>query len=169
MNQTDRRQLENQLMVMGLGGLSDPALISQFAMLVNMYGPKLGGHHEFFGKMLGSCDADKRREMYEAMRPHLMFEPKPLDVYIAQIKERAAAAESKAQPIAVGEEQYQEVEKESATGCVAEFVCYRCTHFQRFLGATFVDAVVSGRNSGWVRDLTLQKEVCPKCAKKLIV
>ena len=164
MNSDAKRKLENQLMVMGLGGLSDPNLIQQFAMIINMYGEKLGGHHAFFGKMLASCDPDKRTAMYEALRPHLMFDPKPLDSYIADIKEQA----SRNIPIVVGQEQFEQVDQPDATGAIAEFNCYRCTAFNRYLGETFVDAVVMGRNEGWVRDLVRQKEVCPKCAKKFV-
>ena len=165
MEATKKRELENQLMVMGLGGLEDANLIPQIAMIINIYGKRQNDPHGFYEGLLGACDAPKRRQMYDAIKPHLDFDPRPLDSYLARIKERAAAAESQKIPVEIGEKKYQEVRESEANGAVAEFNCYRCTAFNRYLGDTFVSAVLMGRNDGWTRDLVRQKEVCPKCSK----
>jgi hypothetical protein len=74
MNATEKRQLDNELMRMGLGKLNDPNLILQIAMLCQ--------GHEHLMEMIQACDVDKRTEMYEAMRSHLRFEALPLDQYL---------------------------------------------------------------------------------------
>lgn len=74
MNQDERRQLDNELMRMGLAKLNDPALIPTLGFLVQ--------GHKHFQEMLMACDPDKRTEMYEALRPHLGFKPRPLDHYL---------------------------------------------------------------------------------------
>jgi hypothetical protein len=168
-NSTERRNLENQLMVMGLGGLDSPELPSQMAMLISLQGDKYpDGKHAFYAGMLGECDAQTRREMYEAIRPHLMFEPWPLDKYIEYVKRKSSEKESKASPISIGEQQYQEATQEQAVGVVAEFTCRKCTFTKRYLGTTLVDAVIMGRKDGWVKDLVMNKEMCPKCSKALL-
>lgn len=78
MNATEKRQLDNELMSMGLGKTNDPNLILQLAMLVQ--------GHEHFMEMIQACEPAKRTEMYEAMRPHLRFEALPLDRYLVYRK-----------------------------------------------------------------------------------
>lgn len=74
MNATEKRQLDTELMKMGLTKLADPVLILQLAMLVQ--------GHEHFMEMIQACAVDKRTEMYEALRPHLRFEALPIDQYL---------------------------------------------------------------------------------------
>lgn len=158
MNVDERRKLENQLMVMGLNRLEDPELVPQMAAIINQW-----GGHDFFEAMLGECDASKRTEMYEALRPHLKFKPLPLEQYITHIKEHAANVASASEPIQVGTQKFMEVLPEDADACIATLTCYKCTRTEDFVGASPVDAAVKARSAGWVRDLVKQKEICPKC------
>lgn len=65
----------------GLGGLNDPNLTHQMAFLVR--------DHEHFRKILTACEPNKRKLAYEQMRPHLTFQPKPLEVYMSESAEIA--------------------------------------------------------------------------------
>jgi hypothetical protein len=92
MNQKDKRQLETQLVAMGLAGLQrngdpSPELVQQMAGIVNSWqgSPnRLGewiGKHEFLRDLLNECDRDKRQDMYEAIRPFLKFKVKAFNHY----------------------------------------------------------------------------------------
>jgi hypothetical protein len=155
---TERRKLENQLVVMGLARLEDPALVIQFAEIINRY-----GGHDFFEAMLGECEPVKRGEMYEALRPHLNFKALPLEKYISNIKERAGNIASAHEPICVGDDKYEEVNRARAEGVVATFTCYKCTKTQDFYGESPAAAATMARSYGWVRDVFKQKEICPHC------
>jgi hypothetical protein len=155
MKDTQRRLLENQLIVMGLRKLTDPELIPQMAELIK--------DHEFYLGMLNEVSGQQRQEMYEALRPHLKFRPWPLETYVAKMKERAAAIESREQPIAVGDKQYQEVPHTHADGVVVDVKCALCPRTNSYFGKTPLTAVILARQDGWVRDKLLNKEVCPKC------
>ena len=158
MDAKERRELENQLVVMGMSRLQDPDLIQQFAVIINTY-----GGHDFFEGLLGECEPAKRTEMYEALRPHLKFNPWPLDTYIEHIKARASQLASTEAPVTVEGEKYAFVTKEQATDCLLTLTCCKCTSQQHFMGKTPVEAITLARSAGWVRDLVKQKEICPKC------
>lgn len=155
MNQTERRKLDNQLIVMGLHKLEDPRLLPALGQLVP--------NHQFFRSLLNECVPEKRREMYEALRPHLKFQPKPLDVYMAELTTKASEIASRAEPIVVGDDKFEQVNPADATEVIATLTCYKCTRQQEFIGKTPADAAIQARNAGWVRDLVKNKEVCPKC------
>lgn len=74
MDQDDKRKLDNKLMSMGLGRLDDPGLIAQLGYLVQ--------DHSHLGEMVRAVEPEKRSEMFEAIRPHLRFEPWPMDRYL---------------------------------------------------------------------------------------
>jgi hypothetical protein len=133
-------------------------LVSQMAAIINRW-----GGHDFFEAMLGECEASKRTEMYEALRPYLTFTPLPLDEYISHIKERAGNIESHVEPYQVGNKMYVDAPELVADGVIAKFTCYKCTKQQEFFGNTPVEAAVAARAHGWVRDLVRQKEICPDC------
>src|SRR5258708_22094216 len=88
MEPKDKRRLENELVVMGLAGLNDPELIQQLADLVSAWP---GDKHDYMRDLLNECDADKRSEMYEALRPKLTFKALSLQQYEAQIALKAGA------------------------------------------------------------------------------
>jgi len=45
--------------------------------------------HKHFETQLTSTDAESRQMLYDALRPHLRFEAKPLDVYVASAGQMA--------------------------------------------------------------------------------
>jgi hypothetical protein len=159
MNQDEKRRLENSLIRMGLAKLDDRQLMPQLGAIVSA----AKDPHEFLRGMLNECAQDKRVEMYEALRPHLRFAPKPLDVYIAELKEHAGNVESWGDAVKVGENKYEVVPVGESTGAVITLRCSTCTRTHDYYGDTPVQAVILARQDGWVRDKATQKEVCPKC------
>lgn len=75
--------VNNALGRAGLSTLDDPrGLLQQAAFLTQ--------DHDDLRRLINKCEPQHRREMYEALKPHLSFEPKPLDVYIAELGDEAA-------------------------------------------------------------------------------
>lgn len=67
---------------MGLGQLEDGAgLCAQLGSLVQ--------DHDHLRELLNVCEPELRRDLYESLKPHLRFEAKPLDVYIAELGQQA--------------------------------------------------------------------------------
>jgi hypothetical protein len=170
-----RRKLENQLMVMGLNRLDDPALIPVLANIINSY-PGFSNPHAFYLGLLNECDQQNRYEMYEALKPHLKFKVWPLDKYIQMLKEHASHvethghpykvrddAEVSKEPIKFGGKEFEQVSAADSDGCILGLTCYKCTRTEEFWGVTAVEAAMVARSVGWVRDLEKQKEICPDC------
>jgi hypothetical protein len=155
MEQIAKRQLENQLMKMGFARLRDPELVQQFAFLVNQW-----GKHEFFQSLLGECDADKRVAMYEALKPHLSFEPLPLEHYMSKIKERASNVASSANAITLEDQVAQAAARGAVEGRL-KLTCKKCTFVDEFAAPTLQQAYRLARERGWVSDG--DSEICPKC------
>jgi hypothetical protein len=146
MHADEKRKLENQLLVMGLKGLTDPELIAQLGSLC-IDGGMLAG-------MLNECDKSKRRKMYEAIRPHLKFKPLPFEHYANFFKIRAENIASQASPVIVGER------------CmIVKLRCTICAKFKAFKADTAVEAMLLARKAGWAHDLMTEKEFCPKCVR----
>lgn len=106
MDATEKRQVETQLLKMGLAGLQangDPSaeLVGQLASIVNNWKPSSNRHgewidrHKFFRDLLAECDKQHRTEMYESMLPHLSFSAYPLARYESMMTERMGALISK--------------------------------------------------------------------------
>src|ERR1017187_7130568 len=172
MQPDDKRQLENQLMVMGLNGLEDPNLVPEMARVIS-HGFAIMGHDFFLG-LINECDQEKRYDMYEALKPHLTFKPFPLDKYVSMLKEHAGNVAStwappeigkakKKRPVKFGGKEFEEVSPDDAEGCVLTLTCNKCTRSEDFYGISPVKAIMIARKDGWVRDIVLQKEICPKC------
>jgi hypothetical protein len=77
----DRARVNHELRKLGFGGLDDPNLIPSIAFFIK--------DHDQFRNQLFSVLPEKRRIAYEALRPHLRFAAKPLDVYEAEMKQLA--------------------------------------------------------------------------------
>lgn len=77
----DRSKVDQELRKLGFGGLDDPNLITSIAFFIKS--------HEQFRGQLFSVLPEKRRIAYEALRPHLRFVAKPLDIYEMEMKELA--------------------------------------------------------------------------------
>lgn len=213
MDATEKRQLETQLVKMGLAGL-DPQgeptgeLIQQIAGIVNSWPGHFNRHGEwidrdkFLRDLLSECDEDKRNEMYTALKPHLLFPVQPLAHYEAMmtdrinalVSKRAARVEGAAprpmlvgdrdairradakrfakrqkrarQSLQAGEIYVAESDAQNATHIMATLRCYQCSRSQEFLGDTPAGAMIAGRKAGWMRNMVLNKEVCPACVKK---
>lgn len=156
MDADKKRQLENELTVMGLPGLDDPALVQAMADVVNGY-PMPGERAEFFCEMLNECEGARRREMYEAMRPRLSFDVPTLDQCEARI---AARAERMIRPKSKVPGVKPEVEQRTL---VAELTCVGCKRVEEFDGRTAADAMGNARRAGWGRGPKRFEEYCPEC------
>ena len=73
---TNREQINRHLGQHGLAQLDDQSLVLQIAYLIE--------GHNHFRQLLCRCVPEERRNMYEALKPHLRFRAAPLDVYIAE-------------------------------------------------------------------------------------
>lgn len=158
----DRQKINHQLKKLGFGGLHDPNLFDQIAVLYKT--------HESFRGLLMSTKPDQRRIAYEALAPRLCFTPKPLDVYEREIKEKAEREQWDTinpdnphfpEPFKVGEietEEYKlarqaeeaiaQTQHEKAGGHL-ELVCTRCTVVSYFAGVKRKDAVKKAHEAGW--------------------
>ncbi len=155
MNQDEKRQLENELTVMGLPGLDDPALVQVMADVVNGY-PFPGERVEFFCEMLNECEGTRRREMYEALRPKLSFPIPSLDACEARI---AARAERLIRPKGLPGEKPIDGPLE----VTIEILCGGCRKLEEFTGRTVADAMLSARKAGWGRGPKRGLEYCVDC------
>ncbi len=79
--QPNRKQINDGLRKLGLGGNDDPNLMNQLAAIIR--------NHVQFRRLLTTVEPDKRKACYDALRGKLWFEPKPLDVYLAEAGEIA--------------------------------------------------------------------------------
>jgi hypothetical protein len=186
MDAKEKRQMETQLLRMGLAGLDENGaasgeLIQQMAAIVNNWQTSPNRHgewidkHKFLRDLLAECDESGRSEMYSAIRPHLNFPALPLSTYETMMTERmenliskgAARAEGPApRPIDVGGKKYTRVASEAvATHALATLSCQRCSKQMNFLGDTPVGALIAARKAGWAR--MPDKWTCPKCVKKI--
>lgn len=172
MNQQEKRQLDNQLLAMGLPKLSDPDLIQRLADLVSDW---RGDRHDFLRDLLNECDAADRYQMYNAIVPKLKFKALPLEQYELQIAEIAGRMVSQRRmrvegdsrkPIQIGRDTFMEVPKALADKAVATLRCYKCPKVERFVDDTAVGAMTQARQAGWKREPGVNKEVCPDCQAK---
>jgi len=159
--QLDRQKINHELKRLGFGGLDDRNLYSQIATLYTT--------HQAFRGLLMSTAPDQRRVAYEALRPHLCFAAKPLDVYEMEIKQRAEREQwdvynresHYTEPFKVGEvesDEYRlnrlaqeaiEQQAHAKAGGVLELVCTKCTYAHQFPGKTKKDAQKTAQSAGW--------------------
>lgn len=187
MNQKEKRQLETELLKMGLAGLQpdgqeSPELVQQIAAIVNHWKAAPNRHgewidrHKFLRDLFAECDTAHRNEMYTAIVPHLNFPALPLERYVAMMTERmdrlvskkAARLEGKApHPIEIGGKKYAQTSESAASHAMATLHCQRCWRKARFVADTPAGAMIAARKAGWAR--MPDKETCPNCVKKLMV
>lgn len=183
MEAKEKREMETQLLRLGLAGLQEngnpsPELIQQVAAIVNAWQAAPNRHgewidqHKFLRDLLSECDASYRNDMYTAISPYLNFKAHPLAFYESMITERmerliskrAARAEGRApHPVDVGGKQYIEASAAVATHAIATLHCQRCDKEKRFVSDTPVGAMIAARNAGWAR--MPEKWTCPTCVK----
>ncbi len=185
MEAKEKRQMETQLLRLGLAGLQENGnpssdLIQQIAAIVNNWQTSPNRHgewidkHKFLRDLLAECDASYRNDMYSAIAPYLNFKALPLASYETMISERmenliskgAARAEGRApHPIEVGGRKYAEASPGEATHAMATICCQRCWKKKRFIGETPVGALIAAREAGWRR--MPDKWTCPNCVTKV--
>lgn len=183
MDATEKRQLETQLLQMGLAGLREngdpsPELIQQIAAMVNAWPGHPNRHgewidrHKFLRDLLAECDQKDRAEMYAAIVPHLNFAVYPLSQYETMMTERmsrliskrAARAEGRApHPVEIGGKKYRQASAAEATHGMATLLCPNCGKQKRFVADTPVGALIAARKAGWAR--LPDKWHCPTCVK----
>lgn len=171
----------------GLGSLSDPGLVRQIGFIVS----KVINDHEDFRAIVSRCDPAQRPAMYEALKPYIRFELKPLDFYMARSGELAEAkqldtqdADGNLKPFRVPEittqpaeqpatnlEVAQKVMDEAFAQAHLKVVCKRCTREETFHGLRREDAVGYARLAGWKRVVSMlgdvqPVEICPACAQR---
>lgn len=175
MDQHEKRKLENQLMTMGLAGLSDPELLQQLGILISAFP---GDKHRFFEDLLGQCDGEKRYEKYHAMTPKLHFKALPLEDYEARIRNGASEMVSQRRmrvegeapaPIEIDGHKFAVVPERLSDGAMATLKCHKCKKVERYLAGTPVSAMIEARKYGWVREKGINKEICSECLKENVL
>lgn len=171
----ERSKINHELKKLGFGGIDDPNLFAQIGTLYKT--------HESFRGLLMSTKPEERRIAYDAIRPHLSFVAKPLDVYEREIHEKAEREQWDVihkdnphwpQPFKVGEVESEEYKLarlaeeaiaedtiQRATKGFLTLNCKRCAKEERFPGETRVAAAIFARQSGW----RLHPQIlCPDCS-----
>jgi hypothetical protein len=168
----------------GLGKLDDPGLVRQIGFIV---GRSVKTHDEF-RTLINRCEPAERPNMYEALKPYMRFDLKPLDVYIAENLAIAEAKQlptigpngqllefkvpeitSKAPPTAL--QVAQRVINDSFARFRLTVFCPRCTREAVFTGLRREDALEAARTAGWrfAVAISLDKrepiEICPHCVE----
>jgi hypothetical protein len=158
----ERQKINHELKRVGFGGLDDPNTIQQIATLYRT--------HESFRGLLMSTAPDQRRIAYEALRSHLCFVVKPLDVYEREIHEKAEREQWDVihkdnphwpQPFKVSEietdeyklakvasEAIEQAEHEKAKGAL-HLTCTKCTVGGEFPAPTRKQATKAAHDAGW--------------------
>lgn len=174
----DRSRINRMLGAHGLGQLEDPGVVAQLGYLV--------ADHDHFRQLLNASEPQLRVDLYNALRPHLRFQAKPLDVYIAELGRRAeemqlptVTADGGLAPFKVQDivtepptlsERDLELQHVNETFKAAfakkqlEVECGRCLKTETFYGEFKQDCVTEARRAGWRYDLTTFKELCPEHA-----
>ena len=193
-----RQKINHELKKCGFGGIDDPNLFAQIALLYTT--------HDSFRGLLMSTMPDQRRIAYEAIRPHLCFVAKPLDVYEREIHEKAEREQwdvihkdnphwpqpFKVSEIETDEYKLQKVAQEAIETCewekakgVLEMVCRTCLVAEHFPAAKRREAVKRAHDEGWrwderngsthtfcphhVPGRATMKLICTQCEKKALV
>ncbi len=162
-----RGKLSNMLAMHGLATLDSPSeLVGQIGFLVQ--------DHDHLRQLLTACVPEERVSMYEALRPNLRFEPKPLDVYLSESGRIAAQMQW---PLVTPDGKFRAYQPPDvrtvqtacaeavATGALT-LVCRKCTRETVFRGVTEADAVRAARDAGWTYGLDPEgrgREICPDC------
>lgn len=172
----ERAKINHQLKKLGFGGINDPNLFAQIGTLYKTHNSLRG--------LLMSTRPDQRRIAYEAIKPHLCFVAKPLDVYEREIHEKAEREQWPVierdnphfpRPFRVQEvesEEYRiehlaqdairQTEHEKQGGL--ELICTHCTVANLFRAKTRKDAEKEAQAEGWrwAERNGVTKTYCPK-------
>jgi len=143
----------------GFSPLTDPNVIPQLALMIS--------DHERFRKLLVTVEPDKRLEAYEALRPHLRFEAKPLDVYVAEAADIAARSQEQSPLEMLAQDAIRRNQRDLEARGVFTLVCERCTKEAHFRAKNRYQGAEDAKQLGWVKDSG--KIYCPECDKARIV
>jgi len=156
-----KTKLDHELKRKGFGGLDDPRLIQQIAFCVR--------DHVHLRQILVTVVPEKRTQAYEAMRPYLRFEAKPLDVYIAEAADLAARKEQDQTKIdVIAEKAIARAEREwQSNGKRLILVCVKCTRQEDFPASERFIAAGDAYREGWRKDDG--KVYCKTCAPKIVI
>lgn len=121
--------------------------------------------HLHFTELLRACEPNLRREMYEAMRPHLRFPALPLDWYDMEAKARAEAAQL---PLMDGSglKPYM-IPNIIVPDAEIRVTCRKCDKVCVFLGDRIADAIQEMRHAGWAWDELKHEHMCPECLEEV--
>lgn len=167
-----RSKVHHGLKRLGFGGLDDPHLFEQIAVLYK--------DHESFRGLLMSVEPDKRALAYDALRSKLCFTPKPLDVYEAEMKDLMERRQiptwnrdtfmpedfrppDETSLSELAQEAIAQRGHEKARG-VLEMICTRCTVQALFRAEKRKEAVKQAHDAGWRwTELNgVKKHYCPR-------
>lgn len=136
--------------------------------------------HKHMETLLTETLPEDRQDFYDAIRPHLRFQAKPLDVYVSgagQMAEREQlptmdaqgmlhpfkpSADVKSLEKHAGEILAQAIAKRTLT-----VTCHKCLAQEQFYQVgdeTEVGVMIRVRAAGWVYDAHRETETCPKCS-----
>lgn len=158
-SQNESNAINRVLKARGLPQLDESGATQALARLVE--------DHKHFEELLRACEPTLRREMYEAMRPHLRFPAAPLDFYVSAAGEHAAAAELPVMDELGNLHPYMTPSITTVEVQVPPFQlwvkCSRCDKVTVVLGTTKADAVYTLRVTGWAYDESLGRHLCADC------
>lgn len=145
-------QINRALKKRGFGGLEDPNVVQHLAFCVR--------DHDHFRTVLMGVVPAERVNAYEAMRPHLRFQAKPLDVYVAEAADLAARKEYDSTAIDVlAEKAIAQSRHEKDGGLTVK--CSKCTKVELFRAASVDQARKAAHTAGWRGDG--KRDYCPGC------
>lgn len=148
-------------------------------------------NHDHFSRLLTEMEPGLRREMYEAMRPHLKFESWPLDKYVARAAEMAEREKlpvlspdgkllefRPAHDLSSAQKHAQDILDRELASRTLYLHCSKCTAegiFYGHEGQTKADVTIKARLAGWVYDPRGSSdatgfnptEICPTCETSL--
>lgn len=156
--QQESNAINRVLKARGLPSLDEAGVVEALARQVQ--------DHTHFMELLRACEPVLRRDMYEAMKPHLKFSARPLDSYLAAAQEYAAAAEL---PVMDEKGFLHPYNTPSIATVEVPMVelwarCTRCSCEGIFMGAHMGDAIYTMRSAGWAFDESrFQAHLCPEC------
>lgn len=166
--------LDSYLHAGGFGGLGTDGVVQGIAKKVT--------DHDHFRQLLTRWEPGERQIIYETLRPHLKFRPKPLDVYLMEAKDLAerkqlptiaadgTLSEYKSPEVGLrkiaGSAILEDIETSRSGGRKLFVTCAKCTKQEAFTGTTLVDAATHARTAGWKYQEVDGKptETCPECS-----
>lgn len=171
-----RNAISGELKKAGFGGLDDPNIVQQLAFCVR--------DHEHLRSLLSAMPPEKRNLAYQQLRPHLRFQAKPLDVYIAELQQEA---ERKKLPViepvsgeliefddyhtkpaaleVLAERAILATERDETKTGTLLLVCRKCTREEAFPGRNKTECWRDAKLDGWRNEVIPgRKELTSLCA-----